>query len=88
MELDSIYSIQKTWVEIFIDKLLPKAGDSTVNVFGWGLTQLMVTPKDITKTEFQPDDYPFAGSLYVSHTLYSYNPVEKYDFQTEITDCP
>ncbi|MDR6562110.1 MULTISPECIES: lipid A deacylase LpxR family protein [unclassified Arcicella] len=68
----------------FVDRLLPKAGDSTINVFGWGFAQLMVTPRDITKTEFQPDDYPFAGSLYITHTLYSYNPVKKYDFQTEI----
>ncbi len=79
-----LFYTKKHESKFFIDKLLPKAGDSTINVFGWGLTQLMVTPRDITKTEFQPDDYPFAGSLYVSHTLYSYNPEKKYDFQTEV----
>lgn len=28
----------------FIDHLMPKAGDSSINVFGWGLNEMMYTP--------------------------------------------
>jgi len=68
----------------FIDRNLPKAGDSSINVFGWGLEQLMFTPDDISKSGYQPDDYPYSGALLITHTLYSYNPQKKYDFQTEL----
>jgi len=68
----------------FIDRWLPKTGNSSINVFGWSLTQLMYTPNDIKKTGYQPDDYPYAGALYVTHSLYSYNSQKKYSFQTEL----
>jgi lipid A 3-O-deacylase len=68
----------------FVDKHLPKAGDSSVNVYGWGITQLMYTPDDISSADYQPNDYPWAGELFVTHSLYSYNPVKKYDLQTEL----
>ena len=68
----------------FVDKAMPKAGDSSINVFGWGLVQIMITPEDISNPNFQPNDYPWAGALFVSHTLYSYNEQKKYDLQTEI----
>lgn len=68
----------------FVDRLLPKAGDSSVNLFGWSLTQLMVTPNDISTTQYQPDDYPYAGALFITHSLYSYNTIKKYSFQTEL----
>lgn len=66
------------------DRLLPKAGDSSVNVFGWGVMQLMCTPDDIGDPDYQPDDYPWSGALIATHTLYSYNPDKKYDLQTEL----
>src|SRR5207248_10523214 len=28
----------------FIDRLMPNAGDSSVNTFGWGVMQIMITP--------------------------------------------
>jgi lipid A 3-O-deacylase len=68
----------------FIDKWMPVAGDSSINVFGWGLMQKMVTPSDISKTFHQPNDYAYAGALFVTHTLFSYNQVKKYNLQTEI----
>jgi lipid A 3-O-deacylase len=68
----------------FIDKHMPKAGDSSVNVYGWGIMQLMFTPNDISDAGYQPNDYPWSGGLIATHTLYSYNPVKKYDFQTEL----
>lgn len=68
----------------FIDRLMPKAGDSSVNLFGWGVTQLMFTPDNIASTDYQPNDYPWSGGLFATHSLYSYNPRKKYDFQTEL----
>jgi len=70
--------------QFVVDRYIPKAGDSAVNIFGWGIMQIMITPQDITKTEYQPDDYPYSGALFATHTLYSYNPAGKYDFQTEL----
>ena len=46
--------------------------------------QIMVTPNDICKTEYQPEDYHYAGALFITHTLFSYNEEKKYNFQTEI----
>jgi lipid A 3-O-deacylase len=68
----------------FINRALPKAGDSSVNVYGWGLLELMYTPDSINDPSYQPNDYPWSGALVATHTLYSYNPVKKYDFQTEL----
>jgi lipid A 3-O-deacylase len=67
-----------------VDKALPKTGDSSINVYGWGIMQLMYTPNDLSRTDYQPNDYPYAGALIAAHTLYSYNPVKKYDLQTEL----
>ena len=67
-----------------VDRTMPKAGDSSINVFGWGLMQAMFTPNDISKTIYQPDDYPYSGALFATHTLYSYNPQKKYSYQTEL----
>lgn len=66
------------------DKLMPTAGDSSTNLYGWAFTQLMFTPNNISKPGFQPDDYPWSGALFVTHTLYSYNPQKKMDIQTEL----
>src|SRR5258706_5240997 len=30
-----------------LDRALPKAGDSSVNTFGWGVMQLIYTPDDL-----------------------------------------
>jgi hypothetical protein len=81
-KLDFFYS--KKGKPRFIDRLLPVAGNNSNNIFGWSITQLMVTPDDIVTTHYQPDDYPYAGALFITHSLYSYNAVKKYSFQTEL----
>lgn len=68
----------------FINRAMPKAGDSSMNVYGWGVMQLMYTPDSLTDPSYQPNDYPWSAALVATHTLYSYNPVKKYDFQTEL----
>jgi len=67
-----------------VDRLLPKAGRQSVNIYGWGIMQQMYTPSDITDSAYQPHDYPWSGALFLTHTLYSYNPDKKYDLRTEL----
>jgi lipid A 3-O-deacylase len=67
-----------------LDRILPKAGQSAVNIFQWGVMQVLYTPWDISDSAYQPNDYSFAGGLFLIHSLYSYNVEKKYDFQTEI----
>jgi len=81
--IDFFYTKEKR-SGFFIDRIIPVAGVNSVNTYGWGIMQIMVTPNDICKTEYQPNDYHYAGALYVTHTLYSYNEQKKYNFQTEL----
>ena len=69
---------------LFLDKWMPSAGNNSTNIYGWGLTQLMYTPDDINSSAYQPNDYPWSGGLFATHTRYSYNPTKHYDFQTEL----
>jgi lipid A 3-O-deacylase len=68
----------------FFYRVLPIAGDSSTNVSGWSVAQIMVTPQDLNKVEYQPNDYPYAGSLFVTRSFYSYNPKKKFSYQTEL----
>lgn len=68
----------------FIDRLFPSAGDSSINTYSLGIAQLMFTPDDIRVREYQPNDYPYAGALFVTHDLYSYNSIKKYSLHTGI----
>ena len=61
-----------------------RAGDSTIDIYSWGVMEIMYTPDDLTIKEWQPNDYQYAGALVATHALYSYNPEKKYDIQTEI----
>ncbi|HTI91767.1 MAG TPA: lipid A deacylase LpxR family protein [Puia sp.] len=81
--LDYFYNLQHP-SRFFIDKALPKAGAGSVNTYGWGIVQLMYTPDDLTSSAYNPHDYPYSGALFASHTLFSYNPVKKYSFQSEL----
>lgn len=67
-----------------LHKLMPKAGDSSRNMYGWSVMQIMVTPNNISTTTFLPNDYYYAGALFATHSLYSYNAKKKYSFQTEL----
>jgi lipid A 3-O-deacylase len=69
----------------FADRLMPKAGNHATNVYGWSLMQVMYTPKEIGQAEFQPNDYPWSGALFATHSLYSYNPEHSYAYKSEIT---
>ena len=80
--LDLFYQ-KKNKSHFFLDKIMPMAGDSSNNIYGWSLMQIMVTPNDISAKKYQPNDYAYAGALFALHSLYSYNAQKKYSFQTE-----
>jgi lipid A 3-O-deacylase len=67
-----------------VDKVLPRAGAGSIDVYGWGIMETMFTPKNIGDTAFQPNDYPWSGSLFLTHSRSSYNPVAHYLLQTEV----
>jgi len=67
-----------------LGKFAPRAGDSSIDIYSWGVMELMYTPNYLTRTDWQPHDYQYAGALIALHSLYSYNPVKHFDFQTEV----
>ncbi len=68
----------------FVNKLLPKAGANSVNTFGWGIMQLMYTPRTISTAKPDPHDFPYAGTLFAIRSLHSVNPIKKYSLNTEL----
>jgi lipid A 3-O-deacylase len=54
------------------------------NVFGWGIAQFMFTPKHIDVKEIQYDDRPYAGALYMIHSLQSINSLQNIKITTEM----
>jgi lipid A 3-O-deacylase len=80
--LDIFYTKKKP-SRFFIDRWMPKAGDSSINTFGWGIMQTMITPYDIHLRIPDKYDYPYSGALFVTHTLHASNPKKKYNLQTE-----
>jgi hypothetical protein len=80
--LDLFY-LKKQPSRFFIDRLMPKAGDSSINTFGWGIMQIMITPTDISKKLPDGNDYPYSGSLFITHSLHATNPIKKFNLQTE-----
>ena len=79
--IDFFYSKPKK-PRLLIDRVLPNAGQNSINLLGWGITQLMFTPKDLCTRQYQPNDYPYSGALYLTHGAYSYNTVKKTCIQT------
>ena len=67
-----------------VDKVLPRAGIGSIDVYGWSIMEMMFTPKEIGDTAFQPNDYPWSGSLFLTHSRASYNPIKHYLLQTEV----
>jgi lipid A 3-O-deacylase len=68
----------------FLNRIMPKAGDSSINTFGFSLMQVIYTPKNVLKRIPDRNDYAYAGGLFATHSLLSSNPLKKYSWQTEI----
>lgn len=67
----------------FLNRIMPKAGDSSINTYGWGIMQVIITPMNILKRIPDRNDYPYAGALFATHSLFSANPIKKYNWQTQ-----
>ena len=67
-----------------LNKLFPKAGVNSVNTYGWGIMQLMYTPRTINTVEPDTHDFPYAGALFAIRSLHSANALKKYSFKTEL----
>lgn len=76
------YYIKNKPSHFFLYRIMPKAGDSSVNTFGFNIMQVMITPKNILKRIPDKNDYPYSGSLFATHTLFSSNPIKRYSWQT------
>lgn len=63
--------------------LLLKISDDN-NVFGLGIAQFMFTPKHIDVKEIQFNDRPYAGALYLIHSLQSIDNIQNIKITTEL----
>lgn len=68
----------------FMDNWLPKAGKKAINTFSYNLSQLMFVSKDISRPEPDKNDWPYAGALFLTHSLHSSNAIKKFSLHTEI----
>jgi hypothetical protein len=69
----------------FPSNLLMKIGEPSDNIYGWGLTQYIYTPNDISQTVIQHGDRPYAGVTYFSHSLISSNRIKREKLTTSIS---
>lgn len=83
IRLDFFYTKKGTSRSI-LNRWMPKAGTEAVNTYGWSLMQMAYTPDEIKKKEPDVNDYPYAGGLFLVHTLHSSDPQKKMMIQTEL----
>lgn len=82
IRLDYFYH-RKRQPTSFLSNFMLNAGDSAINTYSWSVMQIMITSNDITQEEWTKGDYPYSGSLFVTHALNSVNPDEGYALKTE-----
>ncbi len=68
----------------FLNRIMPKAGDSSINTFGFSIMQVIYTPKNTLKRIPDRNDFAYAGGLYAMHSLLSADPIKKYSWHTEV----
>jgi len=79
---DLLYT-KKEGESVFAERLMLNAGDESINTFGWGMMQTMMTPGDLSNPSIVPSDYRYACSIAMLRTRHSSNPLKKYSLQTE-----
>ena len=77
------FFIKEKPARFFLNCIMPKAGDSCINTYGWGIMQIIITPRNILKRIPDRNDYPYSGALFATHSLHSTNPIKKYNWQTK-----
>ena len=81
--LDYLYKPVKK-PRFFLSRILPVLSDSSVNIYGFSLMQIVVTPRNIVTSAYLPDDYPYSGALFATHSLRSYDPRKKIGLHSEL----
>jgi len=79
---DLLYT-KKEGKSAFAERMMLKAGEKSINTFGWGIMQTMVTPGDLSNPAIEPSDYRYACSITMLRIRHSSNQVKKYNLQTE-----
>ncbi|OQP46122.1 hypothetical protein A4H97_31610 [Niastella yeongjuensis] len=68
----------------FLHRIMPKAGDSSINTYGFSIMQVMITPKNILRRIPEKNDFPYSGALFATHSLHATNAQKKYSWQSEL----
>jgi hypothetical protein len=68
----------------FIDRFLIELSGRKDNLYGWGIAQLMFTPNNIASSAIVYGDRPYAGLLYLNHSLVSSDDEKKQKITTEL----
>ncbi len=69
----------------FPSTLLMKITGSADNIYGWGLTQNLFTPNNISTKAIEYGDRPYAGVTYFSHMLISSDIIKKQKLTTSLS---
>ena len=77
------YYLKQRPSRFFADRIMPKAGSHSTDIYSWSLMQIMITPNKISDPSAQPNDYPWSGALFAAHSLYSYDHDRKFAFKSE-----
>jgi lipid A 3-O-deacylase len=77
------FYIKEKPARFFLHRIMPKAGDSSIDTYGFSIMQVIFTPKNIIKRIPDKHDFPYAGALFATHSLHSANQIKKYGWQTE-----
>ena len=80
----SVY-YKKNTKPVFPTNLLMKISGTTDNLYGYGISQSLWTPNNITNKEIQYNDYPYAAAAYISNFLISADPEKKQKLTTRIS---
>ncbi|HEX6224121.1 MAG TPA: lipid A-modifier LpxR family protein [Chryseolinea sp.] len=67
----------------FDERLTLKAGNKSIDTFGWSIVQTMITPNNLSNPAIEATDYRYACSINLLRTRHSSNPIRKYNLQTE-----
>lgn len=68
----------------FLDRLLMELSGNPDNLYGWGIAQLIYTPNNISTPDIIYTDRPYAGILYLNHSLISSDMEKKQKLTTEL----
>jgi len=75
----------KTVPAKFPSNLLMKITGNAENIYGWGITQNLYTPNNISVKDIQMGDRPYAATLYISHSLISSDNIKKQKLTTTLS---